>query len=385
MKKIKVMPIFGTRPDAIKMAPLVAELKTRDEIDTVVCVTGQHRQMLDTVLDIFKLKPDYDLNVMKDRQTLTDITVNILTALDALFEKEKPDMVLVHGDTTTAFTAALSAFYHKIKIGHVEAGLRTYDKYSPYPEEINRQFVGLVCDAHFAPTTTNVQNLLNEHVARENIYMTGNTEVDAIYHLVSPQYVFKNPLLRSLDYENKRVILMTAHRRENLGEPLENICRAVREIVNLYPDVEVVYPVHLNPVVGECARRNLGDLDRVHLIDPLEVDDMHNVLSRCHLVLTDSGGVQEDAPALSKPCLVLRTETERPEAVETGAIALAGVEKDRIVAMTKELLDDKEKYQKMADAPNPYGDGHASARIADAILYQFGILDKRPEDYTFSK
>lgn len=385
MKKIKVMPIFGTRPDAIKMAPLVTELKTRSEIDTVVCVTGQHRQMLDTVLDIFHLVPEYDLNIMKERQTLTDITANILVELEKVLEKEKPDMVLVHGDTTTAFTSALAAFYHKIKIGHVEAGLRTYDKYSPYPEEINRQFVGLVCDAHFAPTTTNVNNLLAEHVDADKIYMTGNTEVDAIYHLVSKDYVFKNPLLRELDFEHKRVILMTAHRRENLGEPLENICGAVREIVETYPDVEVVYPVHLNPVVGECAHRNLGDLDRVHLIDPLEVDDMHNVLSRCHLVLTDSGGVQEDAPALSKPCLVLRTETERPEAVETGAIALAGIHKDKIVSMTKQLLNDPDVYQKMALAPNPYGDGNASARIADAILYQYGMIKERPKDYTFHK
>jgi len=383
MKKIKVMPIFGTRPDAIKMAPLVAELKKEERIETVVCVSAQHRQMLDTVLAIFHLTPDYDLNIMKDRQTLTEITANVLTEIDEVLNKEKPDIVLVHGDTTTAFTAALAAFYHKIKIGHVEAGLRTYDKYSPFPEEINRQFVGLVCDSYFAPTTTNVNNLLGEKVPAEHIFMTGNTEVDAIYQLVEPNYTFKNPLLQTLDYENKRVILMTAHRRENLGEPLENICSAVREIIETYPDVEVVYPVHLNPVVGECAHRNLGDLDRVHLIDPLEVDDMHNLMSRCHLVLTDSGGVQEDAPALSKPCLVLRTETERPEAVETGAIRLAGVEKTRIVKLTKELLDCKDIYDSMVDAPNPYGDGKASRRIVDAILYEFGVLDSKPQDYTF--
>ncbi len=381
MDKIKVMPVFGTRPDAIKMAPLVLELKKRPEFETVVCVSGQHRQMLDTVLDIFKLKPDYDLNVMRDRQTLTQITSNILCGIDEVLSREKPDLVLVHGDTSTAFTAALAAFYHKIKVGHVEAGLRTYDKYSPFPEEMNRRFVGLAADLHFAPTVANRENLLRESVLPESVYVTGNTEVDAIYHLVRDDYSFQNPSLRTLDFQNKRVIAMTAHRRENLGKPLEQICRATKRITELFPDTHIVYPVHLNPAVGEVAHRILGDVPQVTLIAPIGVDDMSNLLARAALVLTDSGGIQEDAAALHRPCLVLRTETERPEAVETGAIALAGTEKEKIVSLAKILLTDETVYRRMVSARNPYGDGHASERIADAILYSFGGKSSRPADF----
>lgn len=381
MNRIKVMPVFGTRPDAIKMAPLVLELKKRPEFETVVCVSGQHRQMLDTVLDIFKLKPDYDLNVMRDRQTLTQITSNILCGIDEVLSREKPDLVLVHGDTSTAFTAALAAFYHKIKVGHVEAGLRTYDIHSPFPEEMNRRFVGLTAALHFAPTAANRENLLRESVPQETVYVTGNTEVDAIYHLVQDNYQFHDPVLRTLDFQNKRIIPMTAHRRENLGEPLEHICRAAKRITELFPDTHIVYPVHLNPAVGEVAARILGDAPQVSLIDPIGADDMYNLLARASLVLTDSGGVQEDSTALHKPCLVLRTETERPEAVETGAIALAGTQEEKIVSLAKTLLTDEAVYGRMVSARNPYGDGRASERIADAILYSFGGKGSRPADF----
>ena len=382
MKKIKVMPVFGTRPDAIKMAPLVLELKKRPELETVVCVSGQHRQTLDTVLDIFRIKPDFDLNVMRDRQTLTQITSNILNGMDEVLDKVKPDLVLVHGDTSTAFTAALAAFYHKIKIGHVEAGLRTYDKYSPFPEEMNRRFVGFAADLHFAPTKVNQENLLRESISPDSIYITGNTEVDAIYHLVQKDYVFQTPALRTLPFDRERIILMTAHRRENLGEPLEHICKAAKRITEQFPDTHIVYPVHLNPAVREVAQRVLGNTPRVSLIDPIGVDDMCNLLDRSVLVLTDSGGVQEDSTALHKPCLVLRTETERPEAIETGATALAGTEEDAIVSLAAKLLTDEASYQRMAAARNPYGDGCASERIADAILYSFGCCENRPNDFS---
>lgn len=372
MSKIKVMTIFGTRPEAIKMAPLVKELeKNSDKIESIVCVTAQHRQMLDQVLDIFDIKPDYDLNIMKDRQTLVEIVTRSLEGLDKVMKEAKPDIVLVHGDTSTTFVGSLAAFYNQIAVGHVEAGLRTYNKYFPFPEEVNRRITGVIADMHFAPTKRNEQNLLNENVSPEDIFITGNTVIDALNTTVREDYVFKDECLKELDWDNKRVIVMTAHRRENLGEPLENICNAVRDIVLKHEDVEVVYPVHLNPVVRETASRILGDLDRVKLIDPVNADELHNAIKRGYLVLTDSGGLQEEAPSLGKPVLVLRNETERPEAIDAGTVKIAGVNREVIFNMTDELLTDKEEYDKMAKAVNPYGDGKASERIVKAIIDRF--------------
>lgn len=381
MNKIKVMTVFGTRPEAIKMAPLALELEKYDEIESKVCVTAQHRQMLDQVLDIFKLKPDFDLDIMKTRQTLVGITTRVLEGLDEVFRNEKPDIVLVHGDTTTSFVAALAAFYNQIKVGHVEAGLRTYDKYSPFPEEMNRNLTGRIADLNFSPTEQNRLNLLKENVPEDSIYVTGNTVIDALKTTVRDDYVFSDDTLNSVDFENKRVIIVTAHRRENLGEPLRDICSALREIVEKYSDVEIVYPVHLNPAVRDTVFEILGGIERVHLIEPLTVDELHNAMARSFMVMTDSGGIQEEAPALAKPVLVLRRETERPEAVEAGTVKLAGVNKDTITAMAEELLDSREAYNKMAHAANPYGDGSASERIAKAILYSFGKTDKRPDDF----
>ena len=380
-KKIKVMTVFGTRPEAIKMAPLALELKKYNEIETVVCVTAQHRQMLDQVLDIFRLTPDYDLDIMKDRQTLVGITNRVLEGLDGVIKKEKPDVVLVHGDTTTSFVAALAAFYNQVSVGHVEAGLRTYDKYSPFPEEMNRNLTGRIADFHFAPTQQNRKNLLKENIAPEKIYVTGNTVIDALKTTVRKDYVFQDEVLNHLDFAHSRVIIVTAHRRENLGEPLENICHALKELVNRYEDVQIVYPVHLNPAVRETVFSILGNTDRVHLIDPITVDELHNAMARSFMVMTDSGGIQEEAPALAKPVLVLRRETERPEAVDAGTVKIAGVDKDVILRLAKELLDDPEAYHKMAHAANPYGDGEASQRIVDAILYAFGRSGERPVDF----
>lgn len=372
MKKIKVMTIFGTRPEAIKMAPLVKELeKNSDKIESIVCVTAQHREMLDQVLEIFDIKPDYDLNIMKSRQTLVEIVTRSLQGLDEVMKEAKPDIVLVHGDTSTTFVGSLAAFYNQICVGHVEAGLRTYNKYFPYPEEVNRRITGVIADMHFAPTQRNYNNLASEKVDESTIFITGNTVIDALNTTVRDDYEFKDESLKNIDWDNKRVIIMTAHRRENLGEPLENICSAVREIVLKYEDVEVVYPVHLNPAVREVAFRILGDLDRVKLIDPVNADELHNAIKRGHLVLTDSGGLQEEAPSLGKPVLVLRNETERPEAVEAGTVKIAGVNKENIVSMTEELLNDAEAYNKMARAVNPYGDGYASERIVKAIIEKF--------------
>ena len=381
MKKIKVMTVFGTRPEAIKMAPLALELQKYPEIEPSICVTAQHREMLDQVLDIFQLKPDYDLDIMKERQTLIGITTRVLEGLDGVMKEAKPDLVLVHGDTSTTFVGALAAFYNQIKVGHVEAGLRTYDKYSPFPEEMNRCLTGRIADLHFAPTVQNRENLLREAIPAEKIYITGNTVIDALKTTVRPDYVFQTPVLNELDFEKRRVILVTAHRRENLGAPLENICSAVKELAETYEDVELVYPVHLNPAVRETVFRILGEMERVHLIDPINVDELHNAISRSYLVMTDSGGIQEEAPALAKPVLVLRRETERPEAVAAGTVKIAGVEKDTIVRMAKELLEDEAAYAKMAHAANPYGDGEASRRITEAILYAFGLRAARPEDF----
>ena len=382
MKKIKVMTVFGTRPEAIKMAPLALELKKHDEIDSIICVTAQHRQMLDQVLEIFGITPDHDLDIMKTRQTLVGITTRVLEGLDEVIREEKPDLVLVHGDTSTSFVAALAAFYNQVKVGHVEAGLRTYDKYSPFPEEMNRQLTGRISDLNFSPTEQNRQNLLKENVSDDTIYITGNTVIDALKTTVRDDYKFKDDCLNELDFQNKRVIIVTAHRRENLGKPLENICTALKEIVTEYHDTELVYPVHLNPAVRETAFGILGDMDRVHLIDPLDVEDLHNAMSRAFMVMTDSGGIQEEAPALAKPVLVLRRETERPEAVKAGTVKIAGVDKDEIKRLAKELLDSKEAYDKMAHAANPYGDGEASRRITEAILYEFGLRNNKPDNFS---
>ena len=372
MKKIKVMTIFGTRPEAIKMAPLVKELeKHSDKIESVVCVTAQHRQMLDQVLEIFDIKPDYDLNIMKERQTLMSITTTGLEGLDSVMKESKPDIVLVHGDTTTSFIGGLAAFYNQIAVGHVEAGLRTYDKYSPYPEEINRQLTGVIADMHFSPTEKNKSNLLKENVSEDAIYITGNTVIDALKTTVRADYEFKDETLAGMDWDNKKVIVMTAHRRENLGEPLKNICRAVKRVVDKFDDVEVVYPVHLNPAVREVAYDILGSHDRIKLIEPVNADELHNAISRGYMVMTDSGGLQEEAPSLGKPVLVLRNETERPEAVEAGTVKIAGVDEKVIFNMACELISDKDAYNKMAKAVNPYGDGHASERIVKAIIDKY--------------
>ncbi|MBQ6860118.1 MAG: UDP-N-acetylglucosamine 2-epimerase (non-hydrolyzing) [Clostridia bacterium] len=377
--KIKVMLVFGTRPEAIKMCPLALKLREYSNIETIVCVTAQHRQMLDQVLDAFKIKPEYDLNVMKDKQTLTHITAEVLERLCEVIQKEKPDIVLVHGDTTTTFSAALAAFYNKVKVGHVEAGLRTYDKYSPYPEEMNRQLVTKIADLYFAPTKNNKNNLLRELVDESLIYTTGNTVIDALKTTVKEDYKFTHPVLSKIDF-NKKVIFMTAHRRENLGEPLQNICNAVKEIAKKNKDVVVVYPVHLNPAVQDVATKTLGEVKNVHLIEPLDVITTHNLMNKSYMVLTDSGGIQEEAPSLGKPVLVLRTETERPEAVTAGTVKIVGTDKNVIIEETQKLLSDKEEYKKMSKAMNPYGDGNSCERIAEGIMYYFGMKEDRPKD-----
>ena len=380
MKKIKVMTVFGTRPEAIKMAPLVLELESREEIESIVCVTAQHREMLDQVLELFNIKPDYDLDIMKERQTLTGITSRVIEGLEEVLKEAKPDIVLVHGDTTTTFAGALAAFYAGAKVGHVEAGLRTYDKWSPFPEEMNRRLTGAITDIHFSPTVRNRENLLREGVSEDTIFITGNTVIDALKTTVKDNYEFHDKGLQEILKSDSVKILMTAHRRENLGEPLENITRAARRIVEDFENVELIYPMHLNPAVREVATKNMGGHPRIHLIDPLEAGDMHNAMSKADIILTDSGGLQEEAPSLGKPVLVLRHETERPEAVEAGTVKLAGVEEEDIYEMTKTLLTDKEAYDKMAKAVNPYGDGQASKRTVDAILYMLGD-GKRPEDF----
>ena len=379
MKKVKVLSIFGTRPEAIKMAPLVKELEKDDRIDSFVCVTAQHREMLDQVLDIFQIKPDFDLDIMKDRQTITSITTRSLEGLEGVMEELNPDIVLVHGDTSTTFAGALAAFYNKVKVGHVEAGLRTYDKYSPYPEEMNRVLTGNIADIHFAPTNNNKNNLLKENI-KDGIFITGNTVIDALDYTVDKDYKFKDEVLKEIDFTSKKHILLTAHRRENLGEPLENICRAVRRLVEENEDINVIYPMHLNPRVRETAREILGDLDRVDLIAPLDVLDMHNLMERSFMIMTDSGGIQEEAPSLGKPVLVLRSETERPEAVEFSTVRLIGTEEEDIYKAGTLLIRDKEEYKKMETAVNPYGDGKASKRIVDFLLYSFGF-EKSMEEF----
>ena len=379
MRRLKVMSVFGTRPEAIKMSPLVLELQKRPEIQSMVCVTGQHREMLDSVLDIFGVKPDYDLNIMRPGQTLEGITSRVLEGMGGILREAAPDLVLVHGDTTTTFSAALAAFYEKAAVGHVEAGLRTWDMYSPFPEEMNRCMVARLASLHFSPTAANAKNLRDEAVTGK-IFVTGNTGIDALKYTVGDGS-FATPELKELDFKSHRVIAMTCHRRENYGQPMENIFAAVREIAEEFPDVEVVYPVHLSPVVQEAAKRNLGGIGRIHLIDPLDAVEMHRLMSKSYMVMTDSGGLQEEAPALGRPVLVLRRETERPEAVAAGTARLAGTETADIVRMAESLLTDEADYSAMAHAVNPYGDGDASRRIADAILYSFGYRDTPPDSF----
>ncbi len=381
MKKLKIMSILGTRPEAIKMAPLILEAQKNDLIESQLCVTSQHREMLDRVLDIFKLKPDFDLNIMAQSQTLTDITTKALVGMEDVFKREKPDLVLVHGDTTTTFAGALAAFYAKVPVGHVEAGLRSFDKYQPYPEEINRRLVSSLADLNFAPTGLARQNLLNEGVSDKTIYVTGNTAIDCFKYTLDENHVFTEDKLNHIDYASKKVIVMTAHRRENLGEPLENICRAVRKIVDDNAECELVYAVHPNPAVVKTAYRYLDKHERIHLIDPIDIPDMHNLIRRSYLVLTDSGGLQEEAPSCKKPVLVLRNVTERPEGVEAGTLKLAGVDYERIYSLTHTLLHDPDVYNNMISAKNPFGDGNASKRIIHGILRHFGLDDKPFEHY----
>ncbi len=361
----KIMIVFGTRPEAIKICPLVNELKTRDKLDTVVCVTGQHRQMLDQVLEAFLVVPDYDLSIMKDKQTLFDVTINILEKMKAVLEKVKPDIVLVHGDTSTTFVTALVCFYMQIPVGHVEAGLRTYNIYSPYPEEFNRQAVGIIAKYNFAPTEKSKQNLINEGKDPSTIYVTGNTAIDALKTTVRDEYAHKH-----LEWVGvNRLIMITAHRRENLGEPMKHMFRAIKRIVDEHPDVKAIYPIHMNPLVREVAIDILGNSDRIKIIEPLEVLDFHNFLSRSYLILTDSGGIQEEAPSLGKPVLVMRDTTERPEGIAAGTLKLVGTDEEVIYKTFKMLLENREEYEKMSHASNPYGDGFASKRIADILEF----------------
>ena len=380
MKK-KVITIFGTRPEAIKMAPLVKELEKREEIESKVCVTAQHREMLDQVLNLFDIKPDFDLNIMKTKQTLTGITNKVLEGLEEIFKEEKPDMILVHGDTTTTFAGALAAFYQQIKVGHVEAGLRTFNKYFPFPEEMNRKLTGSLADLHFAPTKGSKENLLREGIDENIIYITGNTVIDAMLHTVEDNYVFENDELNKIDYKNKKVIMITAHRRENWGEGIENICTALNKIVEENEDVELVYLVHLNPVVKDVVFERLGGNDRIHLLSPLDTKETHNLMNKSFMIMTDSGGLQEEAPHLGKPVLVLRDVTERPEAVEAGTVKLVGTNVEKIVTEANKLINDKEEYNKMSKAINPYGDGIASQRIADAILKYFDLRSEEVEEF----
>lgn len=376
---MKIMSIFGTRPEAIKMCPLIMELQKHPEIENLVCLTGQHREMLQSVMDIFGVDADYNLDIMRQNQTLSTITIDILDKIERILIDEKPDVVLVHGDTTTSFVSALAAFYQKIPVGHIEAGLRTYNKYSPYPEEMNRNLTGKIADIHFAPTIGNKMNLLRENIT-ENVFVTGNTVIDAFNYTLKDTYVFDCDPLNKIDYSKFKVILVTAHRRENVGQPLINICEAITNIVSHFEDVVVIYPVHLNPAVRDTVFSRLSDVERVLLLDPLDVSDMHNLMARSYLVLTDSGGLQEEAPACGIPVLVMRTETERPEAVEAGTVKVVGIQADDIFEQARLLLINKREYDKMAKAVNPYGDGNASMRIVQILMD--GVADRciSPDD-----
>ncbi|MDU0481897.1 non-hydrolyzing UDP-N-acetylglucosamine 2-epimerase [Staphylococcus chromogenes] len=373
----RIMTIFGTRPEAIKMAPLVLQLKKEEQLEPVVVVTAQHREMLDSVLETFNIQPDYDLNVMKPGQTLSQVTSRVLTGLEDIIKEVQPDMILVHGDTTTTFAGSLAAFYNEISIGHVEAGLRTWNKYSPFPEEMNRQMTGIMADLHFAPTEQAEKNLLNENKDPQSVVVTGNTAIDAMHTTIDQDY--QSEIIQR--HQDKRIILLTSHRRENIGQPMENIFKAARRIVEEIEDAVIVYPMHKNPKVRDIARQYLSDHDRIELIEPLEVVDFHNFAHQSYLILTDSGGVQEEAPSLGKPVLVLRDTTERPEGVEAGTLKLAGTEEEDVYRLTKGLLTDKELYQSMSIAQNPYGDGHASERICNHIRHYFGLTQTKPESF----
>lgn len=379
---LKVMTVFGTRPEAIKMAPLVKELeKHQGEIDCKVAVTAQHREMLDQVLALFEIIPAHDLDIMRQGQNLFDITGRALSGLQRVFQMEAPDLVLVHGDTTTTFVAALASYYLQIPVGHVEAGLRTRDKFSPFPEEINRHLTGVLADLNFAPTATARQNLLAEGVSNDTIFVTGNTVIDALLTTVRPGYRFDDPVLNGIDYENNRILLVTTHRRENLGEPMRDIYQALREVVENYSDVVVIFPVHKNPAVRSVVDEALGGLERVHLIEPMDYQPFVNLIGRSYLVLSDSGGLQEEAPSLGKPVLVLRNTTERPEAVDAGTVRLVGTGREAVAFETRRLLEDKAYYHKLANAVNPYGDGHAARRIVEAIRFKFGLSKEKPEEF----
>lgn len=379
MKKIKVLTIFGTRPEAIKMAPLILELeKRKDQFESIVAITAQHREMLDQVLSIFQIDADYDLNIMKQNQTLADITGNVLSGIDGIIKKENPDIVLVHGDTTTTFAAGLAAFYNQVKIGHVEAGLRTWNKFSPFPEEVNRQITDIISDLYFAPTMQSVENLKKENHNLDNVYITGNTAIDALKYTVQNDY--HHEVLDSIA-EGNRMVLVTMHRRENQGKPMESVFRAMLKVLEEQSDVEIIFPVHLNPVVQKAAQSILGNHNRVHLINPLEVIDFHNIASKSYFIMSDSGGVQEEAPSLGVPVLVLRDTTERPEGVAAGTLKLVGTNEDDVYQEMSHLLNNQELRNKMAQTENPYGDGTASEKIADAILYDFGVNKERPESF----
>lgn len=372
MNNIKILTVFGTRPEGIKMAPIIKTMEKSEGIENIICITAQHREMLDQVLNIFNIEPDYDLNIFKPGQTLTEITNRALEGLEKVIIETKPDVLLVQGDTTTVFAGALAAFYQKVKVGHVEAGLRSGNLYSPYPEEANRRLTGVLTNFHFAPTENNRQNLLREGYPDDRIFITGNTVIDALNYVVKENYEFKYSSLNNIDYKNKRVILLTSHRRENIGKPMENIFSAVRDIVNKYPDVELVFPIHLNPKVRDIAYRIFDNQERVHIIDPLDYEPFTNLMARSYLVITDSGGLQEEAPSLGKPVLVVREETERPEGIEAGTAKLVGTQYDNIYRELDILLSNEEEYHKMANAVNPYGDGKASERIVDIILKHGG-------------
>lgn len=378
---LKVMTIFGTRPEAIKMAPVVKALEESPDMESIVCVTAQHREMLDQVLHLFDIEPDYDLNIMSQGQTLFDVTTKALLGLKEVLEAAKPDVVLVHGDTTTTFAGALAAFYEGIPVGHVEAGLRTGNMYSPFPEEMNRSVTGVLAKYHFAPTTSSEANLRRENIEKTHIYVTGNTVIDALQTTVQDEYIFQEELLNKLDYTNKKVVLVTTHRRENLGEPMRNVYKAIKRLVEAHEDVEIVFPVHRNPKVRSIVEEELGNIDRVNLIDPLEYEPFANLMARSYLILTDSGGIQEEAPSLGKPVLVLRDTTERPEAVEAGTVKLIGTDLDRVYKTAHDLLSNKLSYEQMSNAVNPYGDGQASNRIVQALRYEFTNKGERPKGF----
>ena len=381
-KKLKVMTVFGTRPEAIKMAPVVLELmKHPDEIIPITTVTAQHREMLDQVLNLFNIKPDYDLDIMAAGQTLFDITTRAMNGLDKVLSEEKPDIVLVHGDTTTTFAGALAAYYHQTAVGHVEARLRNQNKYSPFPEEMNRHLTGAIADLHFAPTSTSEQNLLQENISRDKIFVTGNTVIDALHHTVNHDFSFEDEQLKDIDFAGRRIVTVTTHRRENLGEPMRHVYKAIKAILDDFADIEVVFPVHRNPGVRAVVNEELGGIDRVHLIEPLDYEPFANLMHRSSIILTDSGGVQEEAPALGKPVLVLRDTTERPEAVAAGTVKLVGTDMDAVYQEAKRLLADEAEYRRMAESCNPYGDGEAARRIVEALLYHYGYSEKAPDRF----